>query len=158
LQADHYLAKSLEEIVISGRYASIGLNERPTRGDRSVARRWLKFFHIHHLRERGPRQASYGQMRLALIARAMANDPELLLLDEPCAGLDADIRANVLALIEQLARRGTQLIMAVHDPEDIVPAVNKVLKIGRSGHVEAANRPTVKSARKEISSSCPLAS
>ena len=133
LQADHHLAKSLEEIVISGRYASIGLNEPPTKTDRSVARRWLRFFHIDHLRERAPRQASYGQMRLALIARAMANDPELLLLDEPCTGLDADIRADVLALIEQLARRGTQLIMAVHDPEDIVPAVKRILRIGRGG-------------------------
>jgi molybdate transport system ATP-binding protein len=136
LQADHYLAQSLEEIVISGRYASIGLNDPPTRTDRSVARRWLRFFHIDHLRERRPRQASYGQMRLALIARAMANDPELLLLDEPCAGLDADIRADVLALIEQLARRGTQLIMAVHDAEDIVPAVKHVLEIGSGGRLK----------------------
>jgi molybdate transport system ATP-binding protein len=137
LQADHYLARSLEEIVISGRYASIGLNEPPTRADRSIARRWLRFFRIDHLRKRGPRQASYGQIRLALIARAMANDPDLLLLDEPCTGLDADIRAEVVALIEELARRGTQLIMAVHDPEDIVPAVTHVLKIGRGGKVSA---------------------
>jgi molybdate transport system ATP-binding protein len=140
LQADHHLAKSLEEIVISGRYASIGLNEPPTKTDRSVARRWLRFFHIDHLRKRAPRQASYGQMRLALIARAMANDPELLLLDEPCTGLDADIRADVLALIEQLARRGTQLIMAVHDYEDIVPAVTKILRIGRGGEAGLGTR------------------
>jgi molybdate transport system ATP-binding protein len=139
LQADHHVAKSLEEIVISGRYASIGLNEPPTKTDRSVARRWLRFFHIDHLRERAPRQTSYGQMRLALIARAMANDPELLLLDEPCTGLDADIRADVLALIEQLARRGMQLIMTVHDPEDIVPSVTRILKIGRGGRATAAH-------------------
>jgi molybdate transport system ATP-binding protein len=131
LQADHYLARSLEEIVISGRYGSVGLNEAPTRSDRTHARRWLRFFGIEHLRARGPRQVSYGQMRLALIARAMVNDPELLLLDEPCAGLDADVRSAVLALIEQLARDGAQVVMAVHDREDIVPAVSKVLRIGQ---------------------------
>lgn len=135
LQADHYLAKSIEEIVMSGRYASIGLNEAPTAKDREAANRWLKFFNIEHLRTRGPRQVSYGQMRIALFARAMINDPELLLLDEPCTGLDGDVRATVLGFIQQLAERGTQIVMAVHDQEDIVPAVAKVLKIQRGGAV-----------------------
>lgn len=133
LQADYFDAASLEEIVISGRYSSIGLNESPTASDRKLARRWMTFFGIESLRARGPRQVSYGQLRMALFARAMMNDPELLLLDEPCTGLDADTRSAVLAFIEQLARRGTQLIMAVHDPEDIVPSVQHVLKIGRGG-------------------------
>lgn len=130
LQADHYLAASIEEIVVSGRYASVGLNAPPTAADRRAAQRWLKYFGIESLSERGPRQVSYGQMRLALIARAMVNDPELLLLDEPCTGLDKEVRAHVLALLQSLAEKGTQLVMAVHDAEDIVPAVRKVLRIG----------------------------
>jgi len=133
LQANYFAAKSIEEIVISGRYASVGLDEPATRADRAAAARWLKFFDIEHLRERGPRRVSYGQMRLALIARAMVNDPELLLLDEPCAGLDGDVREHVLAVIERLARAGTQIVMAVHDAEDIVPAVQRVLRIGKGG-------------------------
>lgn len=136
LQADHYLARSIEEVVISGRYASVGLNDAPTRADRKAADRWLQFFNIEHLRVRGPRQVSYGQMRLALLARAMVNDPELLLLDEPCTGLDGDVRATVLGFIEQLAGQGTQIVMAVHDPEDIVPAVKHVLRINRGGKVQ----------------------
>ena len=133
LQANYFAAKSIEEIVISGRYASVGLNEPATRADRAAASRWLKFFGIEHLHERGPRRVSYGQMRLALIARAMVNDPELLLLDEPCTGLDGDVREHVLAVIERLARTGTQIVMAVHDAEDIVPAVRRVLRIGKGG-------------------------
>ena len=129
LQADHYLAQSLEEIVISGRYSSVGLNEPPTAADKRSARRWLEFFGIAELRDRGPRSVSYGQMRLALLARAMARDPELLLLDEPCTGLDADMRTHVLDEIERLARNGTQIVMAVHDADDIVPSVLNVLKI-----------------------------
>ncbi|MFC4309246.1 ATP-binding cassette domain-containing protein [Steroidobacter flavus] len=140
LQADHFLARSIEEIVISGRYSSVGLNDAPTRADRKAADRWLKFFNIEHLRARGPRQVSYGQMRLALFARAMMNDPELLLLDEPCTGLDGDVRATVLGFIEQLAEQGTQIVMAVHDPEDIVPAVRHVLKIQRGGRTQLLDR------------------
>ena len=135
LQADHFAAQSLEEVVISGRYASVGLNAPPTAADRRSARRWLEYFGISELRDRGPRSVSYGQMRLALFARAMANDPELLLLDEPCTGLDRDVRARVLHEIERLARSGTQIIMAVHDADDIVPAVRNVLRIGRGGRV-----------------------
>lgn len=140
LQANHAHAKSIEEIVISGRYASVGLNEAPTRADRTAAARWLEFFGIERLRERGPRQVSYGQMRLALIARAMANDPQLLLLDEPCTGLDGDVREHVLAVLERLARSGTQIVMAVHDAEDIVPAVQQVLRIGKGGKTKQERR------------------
>ena len=140
LQADHYGAKSIEEIVISGRYSSVGLNEAPTRGDRAAARRWLKFFELDALAARGPRAVSYGQMRLALFARAMINDPELLLLDEPCTGLDAEIREQVLAVLQRLAVSGTQIVMAVHDPEDIVPAVENVLEIQRGGRTQQRRR------------------
>ena len=130
LQANYFTARSIEEIVISGRYSSIGLNEPATASDRRAASRWLEFFGLEALRDRGPRQVSYGQMRLALIARAMMNQPELLLLDEPCTGLDQEVRLHVLEIIEQLARSGTQIVMAVHDREDIVPAVGNVLEIG----------------------------
>lgn len=136
LQADHSLARSIEEVVISGRYASIGLNTPPTAADRRAARRWLKFFGIEALIARGPRQVSYGQMRLALIARAMMNDPELLLLDEPCAGLDSDVRAHVLDLLQRLATKGVQLVMAVHDAEDIVPAIGRILRILPGGKTQ----------------------
>ncbi len=140
LQADHYLASSLEEIVISGRYSSVGLNDAPTVADRRAATRWLRFFGIEHLRERGPRQVSYGQMRLALFARAMVNAPELLLLDEPCTGLDGDVREHVLGVLQSIAEQGTQLVMAVHDASDIVPAVAHVLRIERGGKTRQEER------------------
>jgi molybdate transport system ATP-binding protein len=138
LQANHFAAQSIEEIVISGRYSSIGLNEPPTRADHKAATKWLEFFDLEHLRHRGPRQVSYGQMRLALIARAMINDPELLLLDEPCTGLDGDVRQHVLEVLEQLAQSGTQIVMAVHDRRDILPSVRNLLKIGKGGKVTEA--------------------
>lgn len=140
LQADLHLAESLEEIVVSGRYSSIGLNAPITQEDRDSVQPWLRFFGIDALQSRGPRQVSYGQLRLALLARAMVNQPELLLLDEPCTGLDVDMRQHVLTLLQQLAEQGTQLVMAVHDTKDLVPAVGWILKIQAGGTVQVLQR------------------
>lgn len=139
LQADHFAAGNIEQIVASGRYASIGLNQALTSADRRAAASWLKFFGIDSLRERGPRQVSYGQLRLALLARAMINRPQLLLLDEPFTGLDPDLHAYTLAVLQRLAESGTQIIMAVHDAADVLPAIQRVLRIGRNGQVRLDN-------------------
>lgn len=141
LQADHYLVESIEQVVISGRYAQVGLDTPPSAADRRAAGHWLRFFGIERLRERGPRQVSYGQMRLALLARAMIAAPQLLLLDEPCTGLDGEMREQVRATLERLAAAGTQIVMAVHDPADIVPSIRHVLSIGRGGRVSRSMLP-----------------
>ncbi len=140
LQAEHFRAASIEEIVVSGRYASVGLNLPPTRTDRREAHRWLDFFGLESLAKRGPREVSYGQLRLALIARAMVLYPELLLLDEPFTGLDADLHAHVLDLIEQLALGGTQVVMAVHHENDLIPSIHHVLKILPGGRTRVVQR------------------
>ncbi|MGC3982326.1 MAG: ATP-binding cassette domain-containing protein [Steroidobacteraceae bacterium] len=138
LQADHFASGTVEQIVASGRHASIGLNQVLSAADRRAAAPWLKFFGIEALRDRTPRQLSYGQMRLALLARAMVNRPQLLLLDEPFTGLDPDMHAHVMATLQRLSESGTQIIMAVHDASDILPAVSHVLRIGRGGRIAFA--------------------
>lgn len=143
LQADYFLARDLEEVVMSGRYSSVGLNDTATRKDRSEARRWLKFFGLDDVAHRGPRAVSYGQMRRALLARAMINEPELLLLDEPCTGLDPDSRAEVLKLLERLANRGVQLVVAVHHRVDLPASVNHVLEILRTKQITCSALPAV---------------
>ncbi|WP_168159998.1 ATP-binding cassette domain-containing protein [Steroidobacter denitrificans] len=140
LHATHETVQSIEQVVISGRYSSVGLSTQPTAQDLGAARRWMRFFGIERLRERRPRQVSYGQFRLALLARAMVNDPWLLLLDEPCTGLDGTVRAHVLSFIEAVARGGTQVVMAVHDSEDIVPSIRHVLNIQRGGRTTTTLR------------------
>jgi molybdate transport system ATP-binding protein len=135
LQADHFAAGTIEQVVASGRHASVGLNDQFTPADRRAAAPWLKFFGIESLAERGTRQVSYGQMRLALLARAMVNRPQLLLLDEPFTGLDPDMHAYVMATLQRVAANGTQIIMAVHDKADVLPVIRQVLRIGRGGQV-----------------------
>src|ERR1700676_1910339 len=100
LQSDYAVNISVTDLVASGRYASIGLVDEPTAGDIRVARYWLRFFGLLSVATRRPRELSYGQLRRALIARAMAADARILLLDEPLTALDPGQRAIMKRLLE----------------------------------------------------------
>jgi molybdate transport system ATP-binding protein len=119
LQSIYSVDVSILELVASGRHSSIGLVDAPTTADIEAARHWLKFFRLLSSAKRRPRELSYGQLRRALIARAMAADPKILLLDEPLTGLDPEQRAQMKRLLQRLMRRGVTLIAAVHHAEDL---------------------------------------
>jgi molybdate transport system ATP-binding protein len=119
LQTDYALDVTVLELVASGRYASIGLNAAPTAADREHARRWLKFFSLLSVATRRPRELSYGQLRRALFARALAGNARILLLDEPLTGLDPRQRAAMKRLLERLMTQNITLVIAVHHREDL---------------------------------------
>jgi molybdate transport system ATP-binding protein len=114
LQTDHPQDLTVAEVVESGRHASIGLNDPATAADKAAARRALAFFELSHLAARTLVELSYGQMRRVLFARAFVRRPQLLLLDEPFAGVDGPTRRELLAHLETLLAQGTALVMATH--------------------------------------------
>jgi molybdate transport system ATP-binding protein len=128
LQSDYAVNVSVLDLVASGRYASIGLVDEPTAQDRREARRWLGFFDLLSAAKRRPRELSYGQLRRALIARAMAANARILLLDEPLTGLDPGQRAIIKRLLERLMKRVT-LILAVHHAEDLPRGMTHGLRL-----------------------------
>jgi molybdate transport system ATP-binding protein len=131
LQSDYAVNVTLRDLVASGRYASIGLVDAPSAKDRRAADRWLRFFKLASAAGRRPRELSYGQLRRALIARALAGRARMLLLDEPLTGLDPRQRALMKRLLERLMRDRVTMIIAVHHPEDLPRGMTHGLRLHR---------------------------
>jgi molybdate transport system ATP-binding protein len=142
LQSDYAVDVRVSDLVASGRHASIGLVEEATARDRRVAATWLEFFGLRSVAERRPWELSYGQLRRALIARAMAADARILLLDEPLTGLDPTQRAIMKRLLERLMRQLT-LVVAVHHAEDLPRGMTHGLRLhNRRAHPVASYSAT----------------
>lgn len=139
LQAQIPPAETAMDTVISGRYAQLDLWARTTRADRAAARRALRAAGIASLADRPWIFLSQGERQRVLIARALVARPRLLILDEPCGGLDPVARDRFLEMVEQLARRkrGPALVLVTHHVEEITPAFSHVLLL-RAGCVQAA--------------------
>jgi iron complex transport system ATP-binding protein len=139
LQAAVPPAESAIETVVSGRYAQLDLWARPTSADRAAARSLLRVAGIAALAGREWAYLSQGERQRVLIARALMARPRLLILDEPCAGLDPVAREEFLRLVEGLARRrrGPALVLVTHHVEEITPGFSHLLLL-RAGRAVAS--------------------
>jgi molybdate transport system ATP-binding protein len=133
-------ACTVEEIVLSGLHSSIGLNARPSSRERSTARRALSHCGLLPLRARRARELSYGQLRLALFARATLLPRRLLLLDELFDGLDPQTSDRLHVELERLVRSGAQVVLATHHRQDVPDYVRNVLELGRDGRARISVR------------------
>src|SRR3569833_4094190 len=114
LQAEHPQDLTVTDVVVSGRHASVGLNDAPSAADRAAAKRSLAFFGLSDLSGRTLQEISYGQLRRVLFARAWACRPGLLLLDEPFSGVDSPTRLSLMAHVAAILGSGAAVIMATH--------------------------------------------
>ena len=96
----------------------------------------LAALHLECLAKRTIRSCSTGELRRLLLARALAGEPDLLLLDEPFSGLDAPSRNEFSALLNQLARQGVQMVLVTHHKADIFPAITHMLQL-ENGRISA---------------------
>ncbi len=128
-----------EEVIHTGFYNSVWLHEKPGRELGEAADGLMERLGIERLREKSFLEMSRGEARKVLIARALVARPRILLLDEIGDGLDAPSLDNILAVLDQAARGGTQIVHATHRPEELVPSVSHFLLL-REGRICSSGR------------------
>lgn len=140
-----YRRQPVLDIVLSGRFATLGLWDQVSEDDRAAARAALSQVGCGHLEERPYAELSQGEQQRVLIARALVSRPALLMLDEPCAGLDFVAREEVLAAVARLAQDpgGPTILYVTHHPEEILPCFRRVLLIEGGRFVAQGDREDV---------------
>ncbi|MBK8023904.1 MAG: ABC transporter ATP-binding protein [Chloroflexi bacterium] len=106
---------TLRRLVLTGRYVHLGWFKRPSKQDRAIADEVIDQLGLSDLAERQIGQLSGGQQQRALLARALAQEADLLLLDEPLNAVDAETRAIIVAVLARLGELGKTVIAATHD-------------------------------------------
>jgi len=120
------------ETVESGFHDTVGLYEDVTPTQRRRALRWLKRFGLAVIADSPLYELSAGLQRTVLLARALVKSPALLILDEPCQGLDPAHRELFLRTLDLLLRAGKETaIYVTHREEEILPAIQRVLRLGQ---------------------------
>jgi iron complex transport system ATP-binding protein len=151
LQEKLYVSETAEEIVLSGRFATIGLYDKPRKKDRERARALLAYFHCGHAAMQPYGSLSQGEKQKVLIARALIQNPRLLILDEPCAGLDIISREQILSLIQDIGSQeaGPSILYVSHHIEEILPVFTHVLLL-RRGEVHSQGRTRTALTKKNL--------
>ncbi|MBK1830273.1 molybdate ABC transporter ATP-binding protein ModF [Verrucomicrobiaceae bacterium R5-34] len=118
-----------ETVLVSGFFDSIGIYQPVSREHKRIGAEWLEFLQLDKHAKTNFQNLSFGQQRMLLIARALIKRPHLLILDEPCQGLDPINRALVIQLIDEIARRKiAQVLYISHDAEDHLDCLTHELR------------------------------
>ena len=118
---------SVREIILSGFFSSIGVWQKVENWQHDRADKILNKLNIKNLEHRIYKTLSSGERKKALIGRALVFNPDLIILDEPCNGLDLASKRDFLETLENLVNRGHSIIFVTHHIEEIIPQVTHVL-------------------------------
>jgi len=131
-----YFAFTVRQMVLMGRTAHLGSFAAPGRRDHRVAEEVLDSLGISHLTNKVFTEISGGERQLTLIARALAQEPALLVMDEPTASLDFGNQVRVLDRIRALAGRGIAVLFASHDPDHAFLCAQRALLLAEGRMLE----------------------
>lgn len=136
------LSMTVEDLVMLGRYPHLGLFRRESARDHEIVRAAMVRTGCAAFAGRHLGTLSGGERRRAFIARALAQEPRLLLLDEPTANLDADAQAQILELLRDLAGGGVGVLVVLHDLTFAAAYCDRLLLMHR-GRLVASGAPEV---------------
>lgn len=128
------------EVVLSGFFDSVGLYRDYTTIQKEFAEQWMELLGIADKSDRIFNQLSYGEQRMLLLARSMVKIPQILILDEPCLGLDRTNRLRILDAVDVIGRHSeTNIIYVTHYPGDIPACMTHMLQFekGPGGRYQA---------------------
>jgi iron complex transport system ATP-binding protein len=136
LQAAYVGRVAAADVVLSGFFGSVGIgrSQVATEAQRQRVAALMEQLGLAALAERPYGQLSEGQRRRLLLARALVHSPEVLVLDEPTNGLDLKAKHQLLAILRDLARSGTTLLLVTHQIEAILPEIRRCVLL-REGKV-----------------------
>ncbi|WP_376789847.1 metal ABC transporter ATP-binding protein [Thermoflexus sp.] len=130
-QVDWNFPLTVADVVMMGRIGRMGLLRHPGPRDWAIVRRALEQVGIADLADRPIRALSGGQQQRMFIARALAQEAELLLMDEPFTGLDLPAQEGILEILEHLRRQGVTILLTTHDLEQAASHFDRVLLLNR---------------------------
>jgi manganese/zinc/iron transport system ATP- binding protein len=120
---------TVRRLVLTGRYVHLGWFRRPEREDHAIVDRVLDLLQIDDLADRRIDELSGGQQQRTLLARAMAQEADMLLLDEPMNAVDAQTRQIVRDVLRTLSKAGKTIVAATHDTHEIQVEFDEVIHL-----------------------------
>lgn len=128
-EVDWRFPVTVERMVLAGRYVHLGWLRQPKQADRERVRLVLAELGLAELAHRQISQLSGGQQQRALLARALVQEAELLLLDEPLSAVDAASRAIIAAVLDQLSSQGKTALVATHHLDRLAEEYDQVFAL-----------------------------
>ncbi|MCZ2257787.1 ABC transporter ATP-binding protein [Sporosarcina sp. G11-34] len=135
--SQYFNNEMMEKVVVSGKFASFGLYEQVAKEDWEKANSLLERLRLTYLKGKRYQLLSEGEKRRVLIARSLMSDPELLILDEPCSGLDLLSREQFLQSINEIMKNECHIVYVTHHIEEFVEGISHVLLL-KDGEIIAA--------------------
>jgi manganese/iron transport system ATP-binding protein len=139
-QIDWSFPVTVQDVVMMGRVGQVGLFRWPRQRDRQIVGASLERVNAVHLSRKQIGELSGGQQQRIFIARALAQEAELLLMDEPLSGLDAPSRSAIFRILDTLRAEGVTVMMATHDLDLAAERFDQIMLLNR--HVIAYGTPS----------------
>jgi len=124
---------SVLDVVLMGRTAHLGMFASPTQKDITIAEEALETLNVSYLKDKIYTEISGGERQMVLIARALSQQPKILVMDEPTSNLDFGNQIRVLEQIKRLSKQGLAVIMTSHFPDHAFLCSTKVVIIRKNG-------------------------